>query len=1160
MTARPIALGSFQLVDVVGRGGMGRVFRGIHVATGEAVAVKVVSIEAAREPLFVATFRDEARVVARLDHPAIALVLDQDSVPASAAAQSRGELVEGSPYLVMELGRHGTLVDLERRAGPLPFAKVREILLDLLDALAHAHARGIVHRDIKPANVLVMGPGQSPRIKLTDFGIAHRTDVMTLPGTEVRGTPHYMAPEQIEGRACDLGPATDLYAVGCLVYALLAGRPPFGATKLGIEETLRRQLSAPPPPLVSRVPVPSGLEDWLELLLAKSPDRRFRLAADAAAVLRGLDEPVDAEGEHVTASATTDTGTLVLDRTQAPTSGWRVPSATLPSRPVRVAHDVSAARAPFARTWIDERPVPARHALTGAGLGLFGVRRAPMVGRAKERSLLWSELVRVHDTRAPRAVVVRGPSGVGKSRLCEWLVVRAHELGAANMLVARHGAHGGVGDGLGPMLARFFGTEGLGRAQATAPIARRLSALGVELAELPLVLDLTHPPPNARDGAGRTGFSSPRERHHLLLRILARLARERPVLVWIEDAQWGADAVAFVEALLDRGTACLAVLCHGDETADDSPEPPVSIDALSHRDQVTVCELAPLDAAHQAELVSRLLRLEPAIVSEVAQRSAGHPAMAIQMVSDWVQRELLLEGAGAFSVRAEALREAPVDLDDLWLRRIDRALASLGDEGRIVIERAATLGRSPDPTEWQRASADLRVSPLDVAPLLELQGLLVREDASGRAFVDGQIVHALLRDAHARGRLREHHRARARALAQSEARVEVVERRAHHHAAAGDLEAALEPALVASWQRFESSEHDRALRWLDRRDAWIDALALAADDPRRASGWIRRAHVLMRLARLPEAEPFIDRAEALARSGAHAEALADAVYARAKHAQMAGEAARALERYDEARTLYEAAHDRRGVARCDHGAGTMHLHCSRLREAEVAYERALEGFEAVGDAWSRAACLLDRADLVSQRDRVRGIALIAEAEEALAHVGNRISLASASLLRGLLLRAEGDLRGAEAAFTRSAEMLDALGSSDLAVVQTNLGMVALLERDVPRARALFEQAYATFRATGREGYLCFVHLELLACCAWSREWERFDEHCTAAETILARTGLADEDLAVTAELAAEHAARAGQLDRAARASCIGSSQRRALEAARHESEADAQRA
>jgi serine/threonine protein kinase/tetratricopeptide (TPR) repeat protein len=283
-----IRLGPFELHALVGRGGMAEVWRGIHVGQGVPVAIKVITARRAREAQFLQAFRNEVQAVARLHHPGIVLVLDHGEASPQAEHESEGRIVAGSPYLAMELATWGSL---DRVKLPLKWEDILRILLGLLDALAHAHARGVIHRDLKPGNILLASPSDlRPGIKLTDFGIAHALEHETRPGKEEAssGTPHFMSPEQFLGQWRDYGPWTDLYAVGCIAHSLASGNLPFvGETPLQLAWA---HINQPPPRLVTDVLLPDRFESWLRRLLEKDLRQRFQRAADAGWALMMIAE------------------------------------------------------------------------------------------------------------------------------------------------------------------------------------------------------------------------------------------------------------------------------------------------------------------------------------------------------------------------------------------------------------------------------------------------------------------------------------------------------------------------------------------------------------------------------------------------------------------------------------------------------------------------------------------------------------------------------------------------------------------------------------------------------------------------------------------------------------------------------------------------------
>ena len=293
----PLTLGPFELLTPIAQGGMGEVWKAVHSQQNIPVAVKMIHGRISKDEAYIRDFSNEMRAIAGMNHPGVVWIYDYGSLDATVAEASGGRLVEGSAYLVMEYADEGTLSAVR---GVLSWTEIRALLLALLDALGHAHARGVIHRDLKPDNVLLCGPNSlRPGIKLTDFGIAHiqETEALDHRKEQMMGTRHYCAPEQALCWWRDYGPWTDLYAVGCLVYTLATGRPPFAHYR-GVD-VLKAQVRETPPPFVPRMTVPDGFSDWVACLLKKWPYQRFQCAADAARALLALGAPDGSESDLV---------------------------------------------------------------------------------------------------------------------------------------------------------------------------------------------------------------------------------------------------------------------------------------------------------------------------------------------------------------------------------------------------------------------------------------------------------------------------------------------------------------------------------------------------------------------------------------------------------------------------------------------------------------------------------------------------------------------------------------------------------------------------------------------------------------------------------------------------------------------------------------------
>jgi serine/threonine protein kinase len=260
--------GKYQIVRLLGRGGMGEVYFGTHVQLERPVAVKVLHGDLVADESFAARFAREARTAARLEHPNAVHVYDF------------GSLESGSAYLVMEYIEGVSLRDVMRRNPRISLATVLELMRQAGGAVGAAHVRGIIHRDIKPENMMVRaGDDGRPVLKVVDFGLAKLLENQTsqlTKGSELIGTPRYMAPEQFSGGRVD--ERVDVYALGCVLFELLAGRTPFEGTFM---EVAGRHVFAEVPSFASLgIELPAAVEAVVRHALEKDPAKRTATAPE----------------------------------------------------------------------------------------------------------------------------------------------------------------------------------------------------------------------------------------------------------------------------------------------------------------------------------------------------------------------------------------------------------------------------------------------------------------------------------------------------------------------------------------------------------------------------------------------------------------------------------------------------------------------------------------------------------------------------------------------------------------------------------------------------------------------------------------------------------------------------------------------------------------
>ena len=297
----------YRIVELIGEGGMAQVYRGDDLRLGREVAIKILRPQYANERTFVERFVQEARAMAGFSHPNIVNVFDVGRTGAS-------------PYIVME---YVDGIDLRRKLqqeGRLSIGEALEIARQVAEGVGAAHRKGIVHRDIKPGNILIASDG---RVKVADFGIARAmadAQHLTEPGV-VWGTTAYLSPEQIRGGTAT--PASDVYAIGVLLYEMLTGQTPFqGEDRVAVA---LKHLNEPPPPLHELNPrVPPGLERLVLRMLSKDPAQRPADANEVARLLRAYQNM----GNEATA---------VTPRIQTPTTPPRQAAAARSAPPPKAA-------------------------------------------------------------------------------------------------------------------------------------------------------------------------------------------------------------------------------------------------------------------------------------------------------------------------------------------------------------------------------------------------------------------------------------------------------------------------------------------------------------------------------------------------------------------------------------------------------------------------------------------------------------------------------------------------------------------------------------------------------------------------------------------------------------------------------------------------------
>jgi tetratricopeptide (TPR) repeat protein len=686
-----VIAGRYRIESVVGAGGVGTVYRAIQEPLERPVALKMLRPEWSSRPSVRQRFLREARSVASLSHPAIAMVHDF------------GTADDGSLFLVLEFVDGvplSTLLD-DR---DVSWALIRLLFDIVLAGLAHAHARGVVHRDIKPGNILVTADSDgTPLVKIVDFGIAVSAsapeDNETAPGMVV-GTPLFMAPEQARGDRY-LTPAADIYTVGLMLFWAVTGRHAFDfPTAAAIMEA---QVSATPPEPVARpgLIVPDGVAEILRDALAKNPLERIASANAFRARLRAVvggsesdlhepeshasrrtGEPAPQPGRASRPPTLMEPAAPLLAGARGPTlmeAGPRTLHEASDLAPSRDAHDADVA----------EAAAPALRSVHG------------LIGREEERrTMLGAALGAIENDRG-LILSIEGAAGLGKSALSAWL---------RDQLVAHGELKVGAGyfhrdterslRGVREAFEGLFDTRGLDTARVAALTQQTLQALEiVDPSDHRLFVSFLRPSLDEPEEGGRIEAYS-----ELIFRILEAMSSTQPVLLVIDDLHYaGPETATLLEYLAVEFThrPCRAVIVLTVQPEDiEYAELEQALLYLKTYEGRSVVrhELGLLSDDDARNLLSTMLSTTTELADELVARAGGNPLYLVQLVRYLVDERLLERAASGWRARADVdvqnlLPPTLAGILELRIAQVEND-PKTGTRLRELLDRCAILGRS----------------------------------------------------------------------------------------------------------------------------------------------------------------------------------------------------------------------------------------------------------------------------------------------------------------------------------------------------------------------------------------------------------------------------------------------------------------------------------
>ena len=1109
---------------------MAVVFDGWHHRDHSPVAIKVMKpASISGEPLS-ASFAHEVRSAAQLNHPNITAIFDHGTITPE-EAHSDPSLI-GTPWLAMEKIGGGSIRSL---AGNTNWNTIQRVLLDVLDALGHAHARGLIHRDIKPGNILQ--DEASGTIKLTDFGLAKSIRQMRASARKakfVSGTPGYMSPEQIEGDRQAQGPWSDIYSVGALGWALATGQPPYEGK---VTEILEAHLRGDPKRFRPVCEVPPELEQWLRHAMQQKPTDRFTHAADAAWALRELPAVATSRPRKPTQTDAEifEKDTLLLrtpDKTQRLESPHTVkPGSTLPLH-LRSHHGL---RPPFPESWHTAWE-PRKH-LHGAGLGLWGLRGVALVGRHPERDQLWSCLRECAQSHHPVLALVDGPNGVGKSTLMHWLSERAYEKGQAQT-IALPPNNGSDGQSrIRAVLTDHFRLDGLTRAQAVDTVQSALQHLNEDdRSTAAALVQLARPDEVEPEGSGlQIHFGSTTERLTLLSWYLGKLAASRPVILLIEDIHEDPFAMAMVTHLLEseRGEIlCVASVQSLDLNTTPNGE---QIDFLRDHPHSQTIPLHQLRGEDRIALLRELLGLDPSLADQVEKQTGGNPQFAVQLVGHWIAKDRLVAAENGFALKEGMPSKAPDSMFEMWAKRFESLCEDVIEHEVHAVELAAVLGNTIHEDTWRLALdlADLPFPDRLLDRMARLHLIALRPKQNTFEFAHAMFRAAILMRVEQHGRRARWASHAADALLGD---LHAIGRRARLLAKAGRVQEALTPLAQAVEVEIEKGTKGGARELFRIRERLVASLDL---DPRSRlvfDGEILRWNLMSTRAERMEyiSTQFVhlhDWAVELEDRQSQSRILRSYAFSHFDRGEM-DEGMQLLER---ALSIAEESQAPSWTL-CLYAKAAMQSRRGEFEPAKQTTREMLRVAESRAETVRAAQAYSHLAEIALQTHAYEEASqLLAEVRHRYEAIGSRKGLAIAALSEGEIHRAQGNFEAAILCYKEAKERGENCENSVALDAQINLGITFVASERFAEARREFN---AILSKKGKDLLVytrTAIRLGLINCQIAERDWSTAMSELSELDTIVKNTKMVDRDFASLATLAGQSAQRADQTTIARRA-------------------------
>lgn len=706
------------------------------------------------------------------------------------------------------------------------------------------------------------------------------------------------------------------------------------------------------------------------------------------------------------------------------------------------------------------------------------------------------------------------------------------------------------GSGLREVLVRSLGCQKMGRRELATRVADLLARDGVQDGyEAEALAEYLVSPDEWAAGEGpQARLSDPQERNALLQRFLRRTAAHRPVVLFLDDVQWGSEALSLVEHLLAEPAVAvgpiLILLCARTEALEHRPLEARRLAELVELSASQKLRVPPLADGPARRLLEGSLGLAPGLALAVQARAGGRPQFAVQLVDDWVRRGLLFSGPDGFQLQGRLDDLLPADLDAIWDRRVRRLEVEEGPEVIASLEVAAALGLQVDMFEWNHACGEAGVRALpDLIDRLVDQGLADATEG-GWAFASVLLREALERSARAGGRWARAHAACATMLPgrYPPGRPGLNERLGTHRIEAGDLDGAAGVLGEAIEELERISEHRRAQGVARQRERALVLLGAADADRRWGECLLVHANAELALGHLDGALEAAVRLEAQAHQHHWSDLEASSVVVQGVVDRLQGEVARAEQELRDALEICPTADFVTRARALSYLASIRRQGCE-FEESRRLYEQARALYEQGQHALGEAQCRLGIATVAQE---------LGELDEAearfleLAHVfdtlGNLFGLAAAYNGLASVAHLRGDLGGAEAGFRRAWDLLERIGSPAAIATGLNVAFVHILQGDQAGVDRSLHRIEARGASSAQRPWLGQLLVYRLPGLARSGDWLSFDQTMQTARDLLRERAGPPQDIAEVAALAGQICADRGEPHRARAALLIAREQ------------------